>query len=148
MITAYGYSEIYDRLSKMSGDDVKANALVLLKDIVKETKRVRYEGNGYAEEWHKEAEKRGLPNTKTTPEALAQFHAKDVKDLFTKFKVLSEHELDAKIEVKLETYVKIKDIEFKTAINIAKTLVMPSVAEHVKNIAKAPTGIILVTLPL
>ncbi len=137
MITTYGYSEIYDRLSKMSGDDVKANALVLLKDIVKETKRVRYEGNGYSEEWHKEAEKRGLPNTKTTPEALAQFHAKDVKELFIKFKILSEHELDAKIEVKLETYVKIKDIEFKTAINMAKTLVMPAVAEHIKNIAKA-----------
>ncbi|MEI7904312.1 MAG: glutamine synthetase III [Candidatus Firestonebacteria bacterium] len=136
MLCAYGYAEIYDRLSKTTGD-VRANALLVLKDILTETKRIRFEGNGYSAEWHKEAAKRGLPNAKNTPEALETFREKDVKTLFEKFKVLNVHELEAKLEVKLETYVKIKDIEFKVATNMAKTLILPALTKHLENTAKA-----------
>ncbi len=140
LIAAYGYKEFYDRLSNMKGD-VRGNAILVLKDILKETKRVRFEGNGYSEEWHKEAAKRGLPNAKNTPEALKLFLDKDVVKMFGDFKVLSERELHSKIEVKLETYVKIKDIEFKTAKNIAKTLILPAVAKHMRKTAETASSV-------
>jgi glutamine synthetase len=135
LIAAYGYKEIYSRLSKLKGD-VRANAILVLKDILKESKKVRFEGNGYSEEWHKEAAKRGLPNTKTTPEALSLFLKDEAVKLFTEFNVLSERELHSKIEIKLETYIKIKDIEFKTAKNMVKTLILPSVAKHMRKTAE------------
>ncbi|OGF45753.1 MAG: hypothetical protein A2452_01660 [Candidatus Firestonebacteria bacterium RIFOXYC2_FULL_39_67] len=140
LIAAFGYREIYSRLSKLKGD-VKANAILVLKDILKESKKVRFEGNGYSEEWHKEAAKRGLPNTKTTPEALSLFLKEDTIKLFTEFKVLSERELHSKIEIKLETYIKIKDIEFKTAKNMVKTLILPSVAKHMRKTAETALSV-------
>ncbi|OGF49654.1 MAG: hypothetical protein A2231_00130 [Candidatus Firestonebacteria bacterium RIFOXYA2_FULL_40_8] len=140
LIAAYGYREIYSRLSKLKGD-VKANAILVLKDILKESKKVRFEGNGYSEEWHKEAAKRGLPNTKTTPEALSLFLKEDAIKLFTDFKVLTERELHSKIEIKLETYIKIKDIEFKTAKNMVKTLILPSVAKHMRKTAETALSV-------
>ena len=140
LIATYGYKEFHERLEKMKGD-VRANAILVLKDILKETKRVRFEGNNYSEEWHKEAAKRGLPNTKNTPEALKLFMEKDVVKMFTDFKVLSERELHSKVEIKLETYVKIKDIEFKTAKNMVKTLILPSVAKHMRKTAETANAI-------
>ncbi|MFH1073759.1 MAG: hypothetical protein V1752_01600 [Candidatus Firestonebacteria bacterium] len=135
LIVAFGYNEIYSRLSKLKGD-VKANAILVLKDILKGTKKIRFEGNNYSKEWHKEAEKRGLPNTKTTPEALKLFLKEDAVKLFTEFKVFSERELRSKIEIKLETYIKTKDIEFKTAKNMVKTLILPSIAKHMRKTAE------------
>ena len=82
----YGYDEIFNRLSKMTGD-VKANAILLLKDVIKETKRVRFEGNNYSEDWHKEAAKRGLPNDKNTPTALELFLKEESMNLFEKYGV-------------------------------------------------------------
>lgn len=134
MMVAYGYSEIYEKLKKCKGD-VKADAIVILKDIFKETKRVRFEGNNYSEEWHKEAAKRGLPNARNTPEALEYFLNEEVYEVFEKFSILSRDELKSKVEIKLETYNKIKDIEFKAAINMANTLVLPALAAHMSNIA-------------
>ncbi len=136
MLVTYGYTEIYERLSKKKGD-VKANAIDVLKEVLKESKKVRYEGNNYSEEWHKEAEKRGLPNTKNTPAALEQFLTDDVFDVFERFNILSKEELKSKIEIKLEAYNKVKDIEFKTALNMANTLVLPSLATHITLIASA-----------
>ncbi|MEI6845530.1 MAG: glutamine synthetase III [Candidatus Firestonebacteria bacterium] len=140
LIAAFGYREIYGRLSKLKGD-VRANAILVLKDILKESKKVRFEGNGYSEEWHKEAAKRGLPNTKTTPEALSLFLQEEAIKLFTDFKVLSERELHSKIEIKLETYIKTKDIEFKTAKNMVKTLILPAIAKHMRKTAETALSV-------
>lgn len=140
LIAAFGYREIYGRLSKLKGD-VRANAILVLKDILKESKKVRFEGNGYSEEWHKEAAKRGLPNTKTTPEALGLFLQEEAIKLFTDFKVLSERELHSKIEIKLETYIKTKDIEFKTAKNMVKTLILPAIAKHMRKTAETALSV-------
>ncbi|HNV68451.1 MAG TPA: glutamine synthetase III, partial [Candidatus Ozemobacteraceae bacterium] len=71
LLVTYGYYTIEKRLLAMSGkQDIKEKALVVLRDVFKETRRVRFEGNGYSEEWHKEAAKRGLPNARNTPAAL------------------------------------------------------------------------------
>lgn len=142
LILSYGYAEITERIAKIKGSaDVKEKAIAVLEEILKETKRVRFEGNGYDLKWHKEAEKRGLPNTKTTPDALEQLLSDEAAELFEKFHVLSEKELHSKIEVKLETYIKIKDIECKTALNIARTLVVPAVAQQICILADADKGI-------
>ncbi len=140
LIAAYGFTEINNRLSKKKGD-VKANAIDVLKDILKETKRVRFEGNNYSEDWHEEAHKRGLPDTRNTPAALEQFLKDDVKEAFKKFGILSKEELESKIEIKLEAYNNIKDIESKTAVNMANTLVVPALTAHIADVAGAASAV-------
>jgi len=141
LLAAYGYDEIYKRLEKMKGD-VKENAIMVVKDILKKSKRVRFEGNNYSKEWHEEAENRGLPNKKNTPAALELFLEDATFELFEKYKVLSRRELESKIEVKLEAYVNVKDIEFKTAINMSNTLFLPALAEHIASIAGAASSVL------
>ena len=69
MLCAYGYQQIYDKLSKTKGD-MKKNALKVLKDILKESRGIRFEGNNYSDDWKKDAKKRKLFVVETTPEAL------------------------------------------------------------------------------
>ncbi len=116
--------------------DVRANALNVVKEILKDTKRIRFEGNNYSKEWQDEAEKRGLPNNKNTPEALAEYLKDDTVKLFEKYKILSKRELLSKTGIKLETYVKIMEIEIKESINIAYTQIAPAIAKHLANTAK------------
>ncbi len=142
MLMAYGYNEIADGIEKSTAKlDVKEKAIKVLEKVLKKTKRVRFEGNNYDEKWHKEAAKRGLPNTKNTPEALEQFLQKDVIKFYESLGVLTEREVHSKVEIKLEAYNKIKEIEFKTAINIAKTLVMPAVLKQIRLLADANAGV-------
>jgi glutamine synthetase len=130
LLAAYGYDEISRRLNAKKGQ-VKENALLVLKDILKETKRIRFEGNNYSVQWHNEAQKRGLPNKKNTPEALKLMLDKEVIKLFNEYRILSQRELQSKIEIKLDEYVKVKEIEFKTALNIAQTMVIPAVVKQI-----------------
>jgi glutamine synthetase len=137
LIVAYGYDEIARRLAAKKGDSVKENAILVMKDVLKETKKVRFEGNNYSEEWHKEAAKRGLPNAKNTPEALEIMLEKESEELFTKYGVLSKRELHSKVEIKLDAYVKVKDVELKAGLNIARTLILPAVLEQVLTLGEA-----------
>lgn len=141
MIITYGYREITARIeSKKSKGDAKEKAISVLEEILKQTKAVRFEGNNYDASWHKEAAKRGLPNTKNTPEALELFLTKEAAQLYSSLNVLSEKELHSKVEIKLETYSKTKEIECKMAIDIAKTSILPVVAEHLNLLAQANSG--------
>jgi glutamine synthetase len=142
LVMAHGYDEIIRMLeAKKSKTHIKESAIEVLKEVLKKTKRVRFEGNGYDEAWHKEAAKRGLPNTKTTPDALEQFLDKDVTALFTKYNVLNEKELHSKIDIKLETYIKTKDIEFKLATSMVRTMILPAINKQVKETADAVNGL-------
>ncbi|MBI5399236.1 glutamine synthetase III, partial [Candidatus Saganbacteria bacterium] len=85
LIVAYGYDEIVKQLSAQKGTNVEAKAILVMKDVLKETKKVRFEGNNYSEAWHKEAAKRRLPNAKNTPDALEQMLEKDSEALFEKY---------------------------------------------------------------
>ncbi|MDR1196346.1 MAG: glutamine synthetase III [Endomicrobium sp.] len=136
LLAIYGFDEIIQRISAKKGTDVKQAALEVIKEIIAETKEVRFEENGYSQEWHKEAEKRGLPNAKTTPEALQFFLKDDVVAAFEKYKIFSKRELESKIEIKLENYIKIKDIEYKYAIKVVNTLLLPAVLKQIKVLAK------------
>ncbi|MBU4304775.1 MAG: glutamine synthetase III [Candidatus Omnitrophica bacterium] len=142
LMMAYGYEEIASWIEAKKGKgDVKETAIAVLEEVLKETKRVRFEGNNYDEKWHKEAEKRGLPNTKTTPDALELFLKNDAMELFERFNVLSKKELHSKIDIKLEAYNKTKDIECKTVINIAKTLVLPAIIKQINILAAANSAV-------
>jgi len=142
MLMAYGYNEITDGIEKSAAkSETEEKAIKVLEKVLKKTKHVRFEGNNYDEKWHKEAAKRGLPNTKNTPEALEQFLQKDVINLYESLGVLTEREVYSKVEIKLEAYNKIKEIEFKTAINIAKTLVMPAILKQIGLLANANIGV-------
>jgi glutamine synthetase len=99
----------------------------LLQKIVKEHKRVIFNGNGYTDEWVEEAAKRGLPNIRTTMEALQALNKKENVALFEKYGVFNKRELDSRYEVNMEDYHKKIHIEGNIAFDIAKNVVLPQV---------------------
>ncbi len=131
LMVTYGYDHIYQRLARMKGN-IKENVILVLKDVFEKTKNVRFEGNNYEETWHQEAETRGLPNLKDTPAALAVLTRPETIDLFEKYKVLNQTELQSKLEIKLEAYAKTKDIEFHVAIDMARTLILPALMDEIR----------------
>ncbi len=108
------------------GKDLHKAIQDLLPGILKESKKVLFNGDGYSEEWHKEAEKRGLPNLRTTTEALPVIIRKDSIDLFTKYKVYTEKELHSRFVILCENYVKTIKIEGKTGLFMAKGMILPA----------------------
>jgi glutamine synthetase len=97
----------------------------VLKDIVKEHRRVCFDGDGYSAAWHKEAAKRGLANMQSTADALPCLASKTARDLFDKYSVLSPVELKARTEVLMETYIKVVRIEARTLIAMVRKSVLP-----------------------
>jgi glutamine synthetase len=93
-------------------------------------KQIIFGGDNYSEEWHEEAEKRGLLNLRATPDALPYIVADDTVALLSNYGVLSERELESRYEVSLEQYVTKINIEAETAAAIAKTQLLPAAARH------------------
>ncbi len=91
----------------------------VLKGYITDSKRIRFEGNGYSDEWVEEAEKRGLANIKAAPEALAAYIRHDVVDLFTRHGIFTEKELEARYEIELENYIKKVQIESRVISDLA-----------------------------
>jgi glutamine synthetase len=102
----------------------------LLQRLIKEHEAIIFNGDGYSEEWHKEAERRGLPNLKTTPEALPELTTKEVVALFTKYGVLSEAELKSRQEIYLEQYCKTIKTEANLVIRMARTIIFPAAMRY------------------
>ncbi len=136
LMVAYGYDKLNEMLSKRKGK-VREEAILVLRDVLKKVRRVQFDGDNYSDEWTKEAEKRGLPNDRNTPAAWERFLEKEAIALFEKYGVLTEEEMHAKAEIKMEAYNKIKEIELKTALNMVHTLYMPAVTAHLERLASA-----------
>lgn len=96
-----------------------------LQVLIKESKSIRFEGDGYGDEWTKEAKKRGLSNNKTTPEALQIWESKKVIDLFEKYQVLTKEEILARLDVSLENYITKRQIEARLCVDIAQNHIIP-----------------------
>ena len=109
----------------------------LIKRTIKEHKRIIFNGDGYDESWVKEAEKRGLLNLKTTPDALKHLLEKKNIDLFTSHGVYTTTELEARHEVLLENYVKIVNIEALTMLDMAHKDILPAMSAYSKELADA-----------
>ncbi len=119
------------------GKDLTKAVQELLPGIVKESKKVIFNGNGYAEEWHAEAAKRGLPNLKNTVEVLPVVTRKDTIDLFTKYKVYTAKELESRFNILSEAYVKTLNIEANTAAMMAKTMILPAALRYQKEVGES-----------
>ena len=111
--------------------------LKVVRPIFKETAPVRFEGNNYSPEWVKEAAKRGLPNYRRTPEALAQLETKPSRQLLTSLGIFSQDELDSRYHVRLERYVKDMLIELHTLREMVDTMVLPAAFSYAGELSEA-----------
>ncbi len=102
----------------------------VIRDSYKANKRIIFDGDNYAPEWHEEAEKRGLYNLRSTPEALPWLVEKGTVALFRKYGVLSKRELESRFEVFLEQYAVKINIESETAVDIARTQILPAAVRY------------------
>ena len=132
-IVAESVDELAGKLQtalKRSGATLEKAVTSVVKDAWTANKRIVFDGDNYAEEWHKEAEKRGLANLRTTPEALPWLVEKQTVATFKKYKVLSKRELESRYEVFTEQYVINLNIEAETAAAIARTMLLPAAVRH------------------
>ncbi|MCB0380650.1 MAG: glutamine synthetase III [Flavobacteriales bacterium] len=111
-----------------------------LQKLIKESKKIRFEGNGYGEEWVKEAKKRGLANLKDTPRALKVMEAKETKKLFKDLGIFSEIELDARYEIELENYILKLQIESRTLGDLAQNHIIPTAIKYQNTLIKNVKG--------
>jgi glutamine synthetase len=109
----------------------------LLPGIIKESKKVIYNGDNYTDEWHKEAEKRGLPNIKNTVDTLPVINKKETIELLTKYKVYTEKELQSRYTILAENYVKAVNIEGNLAVGMAKTQILPAALRFQKEVGES-----------
>ena len=102
----------------------------LIRKTIKDHKRIIFNGNGYGDEWTKEAEKRGLSNLKTTPDALARMTDEKNVRLFEEHKVFTKEELEARQEIYLENYCKTLNIEARTMIDMVNKDILPAISSY------------------
>jgi glutamine synthetase len=99
----------------------------MIKGFLKESKKVRFDGNGYSQEWRDEAAKRGLPILKTTADALESYKDPKLTAFLSEMKVLSAEEVQSRYHISVERYVKTIDIEIDTLLEMTQTIVIPAV---------------------
>jgi len=131
-IVANSLKEFADELEGAS--DFNSALHELIVRTIKEHKRVIFNGNGYGNEWFAEAESRGLPNFKSTIDAIPSLTSPKSIKLFAKFGIYSEVELHARAEINLENYSKAINIEGLTAADMARTEILPAVMRYTKEV--------------
>jgi len=112
------------------GVDKKLAIMNVLRKFIKESSKVRFEGDGYSQAWVKEAKRRGLPNVTDTPRALDAFLDKKTVALYSKFNVLSKLEMEARTEIKRENYIMKVQIESRTIGDLAYNHIIPTVIKY------------------
>ncbi len=117
------------------GTDFHVALQAVLQKEIKAHKRVLFDGNGYAETWKKEAEKRGLPNLATTLDAIETYRDPAVVELFKKYNVLSEIELKSRYAIDKENYFLVIALEAECALSMAKTLILPTAISYAAELA-------------
>lgn len=132
-ITADVLMEFADRLEKAK--DFKAELNSLIRETIKNHKRIIFNGNGYTDEWLQEAERRGLLNFPTTPDALPHFTDEKNVRLFERHHVLTETEIRSRCEIILDTYCKVVRIEADTVSEMAGKDILPSVFKYVHSLS-------------
>ncbi len=134
------------KLEGKTGDEFTNLALRWVRHTLRDHQRVLFEGNGYSEEWEAEAERRGLPNLKTTPDALPCMVKPENVAFYAKYHVLDEAEIHARYVSKAEQYAKLLNIEANTMVYMARHLYLPALFDYSGDIAtsvatKAEIGI-------
>jgi glutamine synthetase len=120
-----------------SGKDLNKAIQELLPGVIKESKRVLFGGDNYAADWHQEAERRGLPNLRNTPDALPVILRPETVELFRKYRVYTERELQSRFAILSENYVKTVTIEGKLTSLMARTMILPAALRYQTEVAQA-----------
>ncbi len=126
--------EFADKLEKSTDFDTDLHDLI--KDTIKEHRRIIFNGNGYGDEWMAEAEKRGLSNLKTTADCMPKLLDKKNADMLIKQSVFTKAELESRCEIMLENYVKAVNIEALTMADMARKEILPAIEAYVSSLAK------------
>jgi glutamine synthetase len=134
-IVAEKIQQMANELEAAKGGDFNKALTDTLRSWVKKHKKVLFSGNNYAEEWHAEAAKRGLPNLKDTVECLTAASNEKYVDVFAKHKVLNKIEYDARTEIGWERYVKVLNIEGTATLDIARSQILPAAIAYQKKLA-------------
>lgn len=116
-------------------EDFNTAVQKLLKEILDEYGSIIFDGDGYSEEWHREAARRGLPNLRTTVDALPAFGDAEAVALFEKYGVLSHREVESRLDVRLEQYAKEINLEARLMLEIGRTMIWPAAIRHQSQLA-------------
>lgn len=121
------------------GDEAKLNTAVqtLLQEIITEHGAIVFNGDGYTAAWHEEAEKRGLPNLKTSVDALPYLADEAAVAVFEKYGVLSRREIESRRDIELEKYVKTVNLEARLTVKLAKTQIYPAAVRYQGQLAQS-----------
>ncbi|MCI5590052.1 MAG: glutamine synthetase III, partial [Coprococcus comes] len=134
-IVAESFSDACDVLEKAEDFDLAVHDLI--KEYASKHQRIVFNGNGYSDEWVKEAERRGLPNIKTMVESVECLTYDNTVEMFEKFDVFSRAELESRAEIKYEAYSKAINIEARSMIDIASKHIIPAVIQYVTSLANS-----------
>ena len=141
-IVAEAIDELADAVEagENDGQSLEEAVLGVVKDAYADHKRIVFSGDNYSEEWHTEAEQRGLANLRQSPEALPWLVEPSTVEVFSKYEVLSERELESRYEVFVEQYVTTVNIEGETAASIARTMLLPAAVQWLAALGAADGG--------
>ena len=147
-IVAEAFKEAADELE--NSDDFDSAVHDMIKRLFAEHRRIIFSGNGYSEEWVKEAERRGLPNLKAGIDSVEAIRTEKAIKLFEEFGVYTRTELESRAEIEYEAYSKTVNIEAKTMLSMMKKTFLPSVLSYCKELAEtaAKTKAILPNAPI
>jgi glutamine synthetase len=142
-IVAHQLKAFAKSVDALIAKDVKKDEAILrvLRDLIAESKSIRFEGNGYSEDWKQEAAKRGLSNIADTPRALDVWSRKETKKLFADMGVLSEVELDARHEIELHSYMLKVQIESRVAGDLAQNHIIPTAITYQNRLIENVKGL-------
>ncbi|MCE5210961.1 MAG: glutamine synthetase type III, partial [Deltaproteobacteria bacterium] len=136
-IVAESLDELAEKIKAKETKNINQAVFEILKDEITYIKPILFNGDNYSKEWEKEAERRGLPNEKTTPTALKAMITKKGLDIFEKYEVLSNLEVKSRQLIHLERYIKDLEIEVKCLNNICLNQIIPVAVDYQKKLADA-----------
>ncbi len=132
---AKSLKDFADAMEGKEGAEFEKAAIAYIKNTLIDHQRIIFNGNGYSEEWEEEAARRGLPNNRTTAEALPCLVSEKSISLFEEFGVMSETEVKSRYEVKLDKYTKLLNIEARVMIRMARRTYLPAISDYMANLA-------------
>jgi glutamine synthetase len=143
LIVAEQLTQFFETVSKEieKGEEKRLAIVNVLRKYIKESKAIRFEGDGYSEEWVKEAEKRGLNNIKNMPRAIEAYVSKKSLALFEKHDVMSHKEVEARNEIKLESYIKKVQIEARVIGDLAMNHIIPTAIAYQNKLITNANGL-------
>ncbi len=139
-IVAHQLIRFKNDVDAVEGDRQQAIVSVLQR-YLNESERIIFNGDSYSAEWEKEASKRGLPNTKSTPEALRAMVTPKAREIFASHGILNEHELEARYHVFLEQYIKKLEIEVMVCEEMVRTHILPAAFDYIRKLTDNHYGL-------